>query len=47
MNGIGSVFSGVGADIGNIGGLVIGTVLGLVLFYVIRNHRKAQNDAEE
>ena len=47
MNGIGSVFSGVGADIGNIGGLVIDTVLGLVLFYVIRNHRKAQNDAEE
>ena len=42
MSGIGSVFSGIGST----GGLIIGIVIGLVLYYVIRNHRKAQSEEE-
>ena len=44
MSGIGSVLSGVGEGISSIGGLVIGTVIGLVLYYVIRSRRNAREE---
>lgn len=47
LSAAGSVFSGIGEGISNTGGLVIGIVLGLGLFYVIRNHRNAQKTKEE
>jgi len=41
-----SAFSGTGAGIGTIGGVTAGIVIGIVLFYLLKN-RKARNEAEE
>ena len=42
---VGFMFSGVGAGLGNIGGLVIGIVIGLIVYNAIRHHRKAAEKA--
>ena len=54
FSGLAAVFSGILGEVGfvseglgNIGGLVIGIVLGLVAYNVIRNHRNAQKAQSE
>ncbi len=47
LSAFGSVFSGVSEGIGNIGGLAVGIVLGLSLYYMICNHRKSSKAAGE
>ena len=41
-----SAFSGTGSGIGTIGGVTADIVIGIVLFYLLKN-RKARNEAEE